>query len=240
MPAILQQDGFPIRMFLNDHEPPHVHARNDKALVVIRSAVAEGQVPSIRTVRHATAELQRSALREVTEHNVFSWSSGVEFMAKRSMNSKTVPGGRFILTEAEIERQIAEATRRGEKELRTEPLATSARFDRRSRRVVIELNKGGPLRVPVDLLQGLAGASLKDLSQFENPSPDREIEWPALDQQFTIQGLLAGRFGTRSWTEDLERNGQLTRPQPSPKIRANRLSVWKGRRIRKTTAAANA
>lgn len=71
MPTILQQDGFKIRIFVDDHEPPHVHARSDKALVVINLAVAEGQVPSIRTVKHASAELQRSALRVVTEHNRF-------------------------------------------------------------------------------------------------------------------------------------------------------------------------
>ena len=161
-------------------------------------------------------------------------------MAKKPTNSKTVQWGRFVLTEAEIERQIAEATRRGEKELRTEPLATSARLDRRSRCVVIELNKGSTLSIPVDLLQGLAGASLKDLSRIEIPNPGCEIEWPVLDQQFTIQGLLAGRFGTHRWMEDLERDGQLTKPKSSPKIRANRASERKSRRVRKTTAAANA
>ena len=161
-------------------------------------------------------------------------------MAKKPTTGKTVQWGRFVLTEAEIARQIAEATRRGEKELCTEPLATSARFERRSRCVVIELNKGSTLSVPVDLLQGLAGASLKDLSRIEIPNPGCEIEWPALDQQFSIQGLLAGRFGTRRWMEDLERDGQLTKPKSSPKIRANRTSEKKGRRIRKTTAAANA
>ena len=161
-------------------------------------------------------------------------------MAKKPTSAKTVRWGQFVLTEAEITRQITEATRRGEEELLTEPLATSARFDRRSRCVVIELNKGSTLCVPVDLLQGLTGASLKDLARIEIPNPGCEIEWPALDQQFTIQGLLAGRFGTRRWMEDLARSGQLTRPKLSPKTTANRPTERKGRRIRKTTAAANA
>lgn len=161
-------------------------------------------------------------------------------MAKKPTTGKTVQWGRFVLTEAEIERQIAEATRRGEKELRTEALATSARFDRRSRCVVIELNKGSTLSIPVDLLQGLVGASLKDLARIEIPNPGCEIEWPALDQQFTIQGLLAGRFGTRRWMEDLEKSGQLTKPKSSPKIRARHPSDKKSRRTRKTTVTANA
>ena len=161
-------------------------------------------------------------------------------MAKKTTSAKTVRWGQFLLTEAEITRQITEATRRGEEELLTEPLATSARFDRRSRCVVIELNKGSTLCVPVDLLQGLTGASLKDLSRIEIPNPGCEIEWPALDQQFTIQGLLAGRFGTRRWMDDLGRNGQLTKPKSVPKFRPNQSTEKKIRRIRKTTAAANA
>jgi len=161
-------------------------------------------------------------------------------MAKKPANSKTVRWGRFVLTEAEIARQIAEATRRGEEELRTEPLATSARFDRQSRCVVIELNKGSTLSVPVDRLQGLAGASLKDLSRIEIPNPGCEIEWPALDQQFTIQGLLAGRFGTRRWMEELAQGSRLTKPKPSSKLSANQSAEKKAKRIRKTTTAGNA
>lgn len=160
-------------------------------------------------------------------------------MAKKTTSAKTVRWGQFLLTEAEITRQITEATRRGEEDLLTEPLATSARFDRRSRCVVIEMNKGSTFYVPVDLLQGLTGSSLKDLSRIEIPNPGCEIEWPALDQQFTIQCLLAGRFGTRRWMEELARGGQLTKPNPLPKIRAVRPAEKKGRRIRKTTAAAN-
>ena len=71
MPTIIQQDGFIIRIFVDDHEPPHVHARFDKALVIVNLAVSDGQLPSIRTVKHASADLQRAALRIVTEHNDF-------------------------------------------------------------------------------------------------------------------------------------------------------------------------
>lgn len=161
-------------------------------------------------------------------------------MAKKPGTTKTVRWGRFELTEAEISRQIAEATQRGDAELLTEPLATSARFDRRSRCVVIQLNKGSTLTVPVNLLQGLAEASVKDLSQIVILSPGCEIEWPALDQQFSIQGLLAGRFGTRRWMDNLARDSRLTKSHMLPKIRSNRSVEKKSRRIRKSTAAANA
>lgn len=71
MPTVLQQEGFKIQIFVHDHEPPHVHARHDRGVVVVNLAVARGQVPSIRTVKHASADVQRAALRIVMEHNDF-------------------------------------------------------------------------------------------------------------------------------------------------------------------------
>ncbi len=71
MPTVLQQDGFKIQIFVHDHEPPHVHARHEKGLVVVNLAIANGQLPSIRTMKHASAEVQRAALRVVSENNDF-------------------------------------------------------------------------------------------------------------------------------------------------------------------------
>ena len=173
---------------------------------------------------------------------IFFWRTGDEFMAKKPAIAKTVRWGRFVLAEAEIERQIVEATRRGAEELRTEPLAMSARFNRRSRCVVIELNKGSTLSVPVDLLQGLAGASHKDLSHIEIPNPGCEIEWPALDQQFTVQGLLAGRFGTSRWMDSLAQlhKPKSSQPKSKPSPTTGRASDKKSRRGRKSIVVANA
>ncbi len=158
-------------------------------------------------------------------------------MAKKPTIAKTVQWGRFVLTEAEIERQIGEATLRGEAELQTEPLATAARFDRRTRCVIITLNKGSTLSVPVDLLQGLAEATLKDLAQIEIPSPGCEIEWPTLDQQFSIQGLLAGRFGTRRWMAELAERTPSAAPHRKLESAKSNVADKKGRR-RKPTAVA--
>lgn len=162
-------------------------------------------------------------------------------MAKGTAKSKTVRWGRFELTEAEIDRQISEATRRGEDELRSEPLVTSARFDRKSRRVVVELNKGSTLSIPVDLLQGLSDASDKDLARIEILNPGCEIEWPALDQQFSILGLLAGRFGTRRWMQSLECLAPSETATPPRKSGAKTSrSNGKQRRVCKSAAVTRA
>ena len=101
--------------------------------------------------------------------------------------SQTVRWGKFQFTEHEIERQIAEATRRGSEELRSEPLATAVRYDARARRVVVELNKGTTMTVPIDLLQGLQAAASRDLAQVEILGPGVAIAWPKLDQQFSAR-----------------------------------------------------
>lgn len=161
-------------------------------------------------------------------------------MARTTPASKAVQWGRFRLSEAEIERQIEEATKRGEEELRTRPLAIAVRFEKRTRHVVVDLNKGTSLSVPVDLLQGVHGASVKDLSRVEILGPGFDIEWPTLDQQFSIEGLMAGRFGNRVWMAELAQRSSQTKSKPKPKSKATRLSGKKVTRPRKATAAATA
>ena len=146
------------------------------------------------------------------------------------------------MSTAEFDRQVAEATRLGDEELRTQPLAIGVRFDKRMRRVVVDLNKGTTLCVPVDLLQGVQDASIRDLSRVEILGPGFHIEWPTLDQQFSIEGLMAGRFGNKAWMATLAKDGEpkISRPKPKPTPATGRASDKKSRRGRKSIAAANA
>lgn len=140
------------------------------------------------------------------------------------------------MSQAEFERQYAEATRRGDEELRTKPLAIGVRFDKRSRRVVVDLNKGTTLSVPVDLLQGVHDASIKDLSRVEILGPGFHIEWPTLDQQFSIEGLMAGRFGNKAWMVALDQCSTVTTSKH--KAKTSRTNGKKVSRLRKTTVTA--
>ncbi len=159
----------------------------------------------------------------------FCLTNGDGFMVEKS---QAVRWGKFQFTEHEIERQIAEATRRGTEELRTEPLATAVHYDAKARRVVVELNKGTTLTVPVDLLQGLQAASPRDLAQVEIVGPGVAIEWPNLDQQFSIMGLLAGVFGTRAWTAKLARRRAPAVAKTKATTPASRTKGGKRRKAR--------
>ncbi len=114
------------------------------------------------------------------------------------------------ISEEEFERQFAEAKKRGQERLRTEPRAKSARYDAHTRRVLIDLLNGCTLLVPVDLLQGLRGARDEDLADFSLMPRGFDLHWHKLDAQFTVDGLFKGLFGTRKWMAELN--------QPSRKL----------------------
>ena len=132
------------------------------------------------------------------------------------------------LTDAEFE--AAEA--RGRKELETEPRATTARYDRKTGRVVIDLVNGCTYAFPAKLVQDLQGASHHDLANVEVEGLGFDLHWPALDADLYVPALVAGIFGTRDWmTKELARRaGQAKSPAKAAAARANGL---KGGRPRK-------
>lgn len=107
------------------------------------------------------------------------------------------------ISDEEFERQLAEANKRGQERLRTEPRAKRASYDPQTRRVRIELRNGSTLLVPVDLMQGLRGASDEDLADFSLMPRGFDLHWHKLDAQFTVVGLLNGLFGTKKWMAEL-------------------------------------
>lgn len=132
-------------------------------------------------------------------------------------------------TEAEFE--TAEA--RGRKMLETAPRAMSARYDRKTGRVVVDLVNGCTYAFPAQLVQDLQGASHDDLAKIEVDGVGFNLHWPALDADLYVPSLVAGIFGTRDWMakELARRAGQAKSPAKAAAARANGL---KGGRPRKT------
>lgn len=107
------------------------------------------------------------------------------------------------LDDPEFERQYLEATRRGKEEMERLPKAVSAKFDARTRRMILEMDTGVTFLVPVDLIQGLQTDNLKALSDFQLMARGTQIHWDTLDAQFYVGGLLKGHFGTQKWMSGL-------------------------------------
>jgi hypothetical protein len=133
------------------------------------------------------------------------------------------------LTEAEF--RAAET--RGREMLAAEPRASKAYYDRRNRRVVLELINGCLYAFPVDLVQDLQGASDTSLADVKVDSLGFNLHWPTLDVDLYVPALVAGVFGTRVWmTRELARvAGQTKSPAKAAAARANGA---KGGRPRKS------
>lgn len=108
---------------------------------------------------------------------------------------------------------------------RIEPRAKSARYDRRTNRIVVELRNGATFMFPAELAQGLAGAAPKDLAEVQVTPSGAGLRWPSLDADFSLPNLLAGEFGSKSWMAKLGRDGraEVRREEPQ-KARSGRRS----------------
>jgi len=108
---------------------------------------------------------------------------------------------------------------------RVEPRAKSARYDRRTNRIVVELRSGATFMFPAELAQGLAGASPKDLAEVQVMPSGAGLRWPTLDADFSLPNLLNGEFGSKSWMEKLSRSDSLEVGKHEPaKARRSRRS----------------
>jgi uncharacterized protein RhaS with RHS repeats len=126
-----------------------------------------------------------------------------------------------------------EAVARGKIEQAAQPRATAAHYDARKKVVVIELANGASFAFPPSLAQDLEGASAADLSEIEITPMGTGLHWPQLDADLTVDGLLAGVFGSRSWMRaHAARAGRARTPAKAAAARANGA---KGGRPRKTT-----
>jgi hypothetical protein len=95
--------------------------------------------------------------------------------------------------------EFAAATRRAAERHANEPVAVSARYDRRRDRVVVSLNTGLELAFPPHIAQGLEKATATDLREIEISPSGFGIHFPKLDAHLYLPAMLQGVFGSKSW-----------------------------------------
>jgi len=135
---------------------------------------------------------------------------------------------RDSLTDEELERQIEAAPRESSITDPDEPRATSARYDRRKRRIEIELRDGWMFGVPADAVQGLDCATDEEREGLQVVGDGYALHWDAIDVHYTVAGLLAGRLGSRIWMREHARRAGATTSEA--KSRAARRNGLKGGR----------
>lgn len=130
------------------------------------------------------------------------------------------------------ERELARAEQRMTA-TRAAARAVSARYDRRTSRVVVQLDTGLELAFPPDLAEGLADAKPEDLAVIEISPAGLGLHWPKLDADLYLPALLQGAFGSENWmARQLGRVGG--RARSAAKAAAARENGRKGGRPRKS------
>ncbi len=129
------------------------------------------------------------------------------------------------------ERELRRAETRMETQ-RQASHAVSARYDRRSSRIVVALNTGVQIAFPAELAEGLVGAAPADLAQIEISPAGLGLHWPRLDADLYVPSLLQGMLGSKSWmARQLGSAGGRARTES--KTAASRENGRKGGRPRK-------
>jgi len=129
------------------------------------------------------------------------------------------------------EKQFERANQRA-RELRAgAPRAVAARFDRRTGRIVIELNSGLEVGFLPQMAEGLEQASPAELEQIEITPSGYGIHFPKLDADLYLPTLLQGFYGSKKWmAAGLGRVGGAS--QSHAKIAASRKNGKLGGRPR--------
>jgi hypothetical protein len=135
-----------------------------------------------------------------------------------------------------VDSRLAKARAAGRLRRDRGDLAVSASFDVRRRRLHVELLSGSAVAVPVERVQGLAGAKASQLRAVEVTGRGYGLYWPALDVDVAVPDLVAGCFGSKAWMSALARLAGSTRS--AAKAAASRANGKKGGRPRKASTAA--
>lgn len=124
--------------------------------------------------------------------------------------------------------QIKAANERGRIIRETQPHASSARYDAKADRVIVELTNGTTFAFPPHLVEGLHDASPAEIAAVKVSGAGFGLYWEALDLDYTVPGLVNGVFGTVKWMA-----ARAGRGTSAAKATASRANGAKGGRPRK-------
>jgi len=121
-----------------------------------------------------------------------------------------------------LEKEVTRVSKSAEA-AEVETHARSARFDRRTGRIVVELDNDCVFAFPAHRVQGLEDATPAQLADIELLGGGYGLHWPRVNASVRIEGALAGIFGSRKWMMRMAAReaGAATSPRKAAAARAN-------------------
>jgi hypothetical protein len=95
--------------------------------------------------------------------------------------------------------EFEKANTRGVRRLAKGPTAVGARYDRRSDRVVVQLNNDVELSFSPRVAQVLESAKPAQLAKIEISPSGLGLHWPKLDADLYLPALMEGALGSKRW-----------------------------------------
>jgi Protein of unknown function (DUF2442) len=141
--------------------------------------------------------------------------------------------GKWEFTDQELDVQIKKVKLTKSKD----PIATNVFYNNYTRKVVVILDDGVELNVPVHLIQGLGKASSEQLSTVKIIGKGIAIRWDALNVDLGTNSLLHRIYGNPNWMKELASKGG--RVKSSAKSAAARENGKKGGRPQKNLLIQN-
>jgi len=135
------------------------------------------------------------------------------------------------LSDAEILAQIPAARARERRERKQGLRASTARYDRASRRIILELTNGYLFAFPVRSVPSLNGATTSQLAAVQLDPSGSGLRWETLDVDLSVPGLLFSAVGVEERLRHLA--GLAGGVRSDAKARAARANGRKGGRPRK-------
>ena len=129
---------------------------------------------------------------------------------------------RSSISDAELLAQIPAARAREAQDRKQGRRATSARYDRRAERVILELTNGFLFAFPVRAIPELRSATPAQRAAVAVNRGGSALRWEALDVDLSVAGLLLSAVGADERRRDVARMlGQVTSTTKAATSRAN-------------------
>jgi hypothetical protein len=129
--------------------------------------------------------------------------------------------------------EFEDADKRAQRRRDIGPSAVAARYDRRSKRIVVRLASGLDVAFAPQDAQGLETATPDQLAEIEISPSGLGLHFPKLDADLYIPALLEGFLGSRVWMA-ARLGARGGRARTAAKIAAARSNGRMGGRPRRT------
>jgi hypothetical protein len=108
------------------------------------------------------------------------------------------------MNEEVFNRQFEEATKRGQESFADSPKAANASYNRKTKRLTIELENGVAVMIPGDRVQIFEGATDDQIQDVDVVGGGLYLRWHSLDEDMFVPNLLNGILGTQKWMNGLK------------------------------------